>query len=86
MISNMENFSIFPNSYKEEGSKQPDYKVSVKEGDNFVEWGACWKKQGKNGAYLSCSKSKPMPTGGVKKVDYPAAKDEGINPDDIPFD
>lgn len=54
----MEHFTIFKNSYKEEGSNQPDYTVSVKEGDSFKTWGACWIKDGAKGKYFSCSKSK----------------------------
>ena len=53
----MENFTIFKNTYKEKDN-QPDYKVSVKDGEGYKEWGACWKKEGKSGSYLSCAKSK----------------------------
>lgn len=72
----LENFTIFKNNFKEKET-QPDYKINTKEGDEWVEWGACWKKQGSNGQYLSCSKSKPM--------DKPAQQEEKINPEDIPF-
>jgi uncharacterized protein (DUF736 family) len=34
---------------------QPDYRISFKTEDTFVEGGACWKKQDKNGqTFLSC--------------------------------
>lgn len=40
---------------KKEKDNQPDYKISFKTNDTFVEGGACWKKQDKNGnTYLSC--------------------------------
>lgn len=80
----MENFTIFKNTYKQK-ENQPDYKVSVKNGDNYEEWGACWKKQGNNGAYLSCTKSKPMtPTQDIRDTkDYP--KEDEIDANDIPF-
>lgn len=80
----MENFTIFPNTYKERDN-QPDYVVSVrKEGDDegYEKWGACWKKKGTKGTYLSCSKSKPMEQPKTPEV---TAEDEGINPSDIPF-
>lgn len=61
----MEKFLIFKNDKKEKDN-QPDYTVSVNEdGQGFRVWGACWKKQGKNGTFLSCQQSKPKPE--VKK-------------------
>ena len=47
-------FAIFRNKYKE-SDKQPDYKMSTKDGEEFVEIGACWLKEGKDGdKYFSC--------------------------------
>lgn len=54
----MQNFSIFKNNNKK-NEKEPDYKMSGKVGDGFVEIGACWKKTGSSGDYLSCQLSKP---------------------------
>lgn len=53
----MKNFSIFKNTHKKEGSTAPDYKMSVKIGEEFVECGACWLKDGKSGKYFSCKLS-----------------------------
>lgn len=40
---------------KKEKESQPDYRISFKTNDSFVQGGACWKKQDKNGnTYLSC--------------------------------
>jgi len=47
-------FDLHKNT-KKDNEKQPDYRLSFKAGDTFVEGGACWKKQDKNGnMYLSC--------------------------------
>lgn len=79
----MENFCIFKNDDKK-NPNQPDYRVSVKVGDKYETWGACWLKEGAKGKYFSCSKSKPMPTQPAKvdKIEYPT---EESNPDSIPF-
>lgn len=53
----MKNFSIFRNTNKKEGSTAPDYKMSVKVGEEYVECGACWLKEGKSGKYFSCKLS-----------------------------
>ncbi len=55
----MENFTIFKNDHKE-ADNQPDYIVNVKNGEKWEKWGACWTKEGKNGKYFSCSKSRPQ--------------------------
>ena len=72
----MENFIIFSNKEKkndaiakaksqeeqERISKWPDFKISVKNGDDFEDWGVCWWKQGKDGQWFqSCSKNRPKP-------------------------
>lgn len=52
------NFSIFKNTHKKEGSTAPDYKMSTKVGEEFVECGACWLKDSpKGGKYFSCKLS-----------------------------
>lgn len=55
----MKNFSIFKNTYKKEGSTQPDYKimVSLEKDAPLTEAGGCWKKEGKNGTFISCKLS-----------------------------
>ena len=40
---------------KKENDNQPDYRISFKVGDVFVQGGGAWKKTDKNGGmYLSC--------------------------------
>lgn len=86
----MENFVIFKNEYKEK-ENQPDYRVRTKDGEEYVDWGACWAKQGSKGQYLSCTKSKPMDKKPheqsleEKQANHPKGEDEGIDPNDIPF-
>lgn len=49
-------FNLQKNNKKTD--KQPDYKISFQTEDTFVQGGACWKKQDKNGnTYLSCTLS-----------------------------
>jgi uncharacterized protein (DUF736 family) len=52
----MKSFTIFKNTYKEEGSNKPDYKmmVALREGEPLTEIGGCWLKEGKTGKYFSC--------------------------------
>jgi len=50
-------FNLMKNT-KKTADNQPDYRISFKADDTFVEGGACWKKQDKNGnTYLSCKLS-----------------------------
>jgi uncharacterized protein (DUF736 family) len=60
------NFSLFKNTYKQEGSNQPDYTCSVfdKETSKSTKIGGGWVKEGKNGKYISISiddEFKPAP-------------------------
>ena len=52
-------FAIFKNNNKKEGSKEPDYNLSTKIGEEFVDIGAAWIKEGKNGKYFSIQLKKP---------------------------
>ena len=53
MENQIKMFNIFKNTKKtKEG--QPDYRMNVKIGDNYVECGAGWIKDSKNGKYISC--------------------------------
>lgn len=51
------NFSLFKNTYKEEGTNQPDYTCSIfdKETSKSTKIGGGWIKEGKNGKYISIS-------------------------------
>jgi uncharacterized protein (DUF736 family) len=52
--------SFFIQKCEKKTEKAPDRRISAKVGDNFVEIGACWKKQDKKGNdYLSCMLAKP---------------------------
>lgn len=58
----IESFVIFKNDKKVQGSNQPDYIINSKDTNgNFVKWGGGWIKEGKNGKFISCSKSKQKP-------------------------
>lgn len=87
----IKNFNCYKNDEKKEG--QPDYRLTAKVGENWVDIGAGWIKEGKNGKYISFALKKPynekpgfnlVEEKGeeVKKVEYP---EENINLDDIPF-
>ena len=52
-MEQIKTFSIFKNTKKTEGSTQPDYKLSVKIGDEYIECGAGWIKDGKSGKFIS---------------------------------
>lgn len=52
-------FSIFKVTKDPNNTKLPDYRISIKVGDEFVEAGACWIKDSKSGKYMSCKLSDP---------------------------
>lgn len=57
------NFTIWKNTKKEKQT-QPDFIISVKNGEKFEEYGACWVKNtkpdasGKTRSYMSCQQRK----------------------------
>ena len=54
----MKNFTITKNKFKKEGSSMPDYRMSAKIGEEFVEIGGCWLKEDKNKQkFFSCKLS-----------------------------
>lgn len=57
-MEQIKSFAIFKNSRKE-NENQPDYKISAKIGDNFVEIGGAWIKEGAKGKFFSCKLSAP---------------------------
>ena len=66
----MDNFLVFKNDKQKEN--QPDYRVNTNKDGVWEEWGACWKKTGKDGStFLSCSKSKPQEEKGVETKGEP---------------
>lgn len=55
----IKNFSIFKYKKPKAGENAPTHGITAKIGNEFVEIGACWKKETKNGdKYLSCSLQK----------------------------
>lgn len=44
----LKNFSIFKGK-QSENEKAPTHRISIKVGDNYLDAGACWTKQDKNG-------------------------------------
>lgn len=59
----IQNFMCFKNTDKVEGSKEPDYRLSARIGevgnDKFVDIGAGWIKDGKNGKFISFTLREP---------------------------
>lgn len=49
MIKRFTNYSITKNKFKKD-EKQPDYKMSIKDGDTFLEASAIWLKDAKDGS------------------------------------
>lgn len=49
----IKSFAIFKNLHKKE-DKHPDYKISIKIGDKYVDAGGVWLKEGKTGKFMSC--------------------------------
>ena len=49
-------FAIFKAKEKK-NEKSPDYNISVKHNDKYINIGGCWLKDGKAGKYFSCKLS-----------------------------
>jgi len=49
----IKNFSIFKNK-PNDNEKFPTHSISAKIGEEYVNIGACWTKEGKGGKFLSC--------------------------------
>ena len=52
----MKTFAIFKNKDKK-NENQPDYNISVKHGEHFINVGGCWIKDSKGNKYFSCKLS-----------------------------
>lgn len=52
MIPRFKNFSVFK-AKPNQNEKLPTHAISMKLGDEFVNIGGCWTKDGNNGKYLS---------------------------------
>lgn len=49
----IKNFVIFKNNNKSKDN-HPDYRISIKIGEEYVDAGGVWLKEGKNGKFFSC--------------------------------
>jgi uncharacterized protein (DUF736 family) len=91
----IKSFAIFKNTNKTKDT-QPDYRMSVKIGDEYLDLGGAWIKEGKSGKFISCKLSDARDTrkgfrivieeAPMAEADYPkkdAPKD--ISPEDIGF-
>lgn len=68
----MNNFSIFKAKEKK-NETSPDYNLSAKIGEEYVNIGACWIKDGKAGKFMSCKLSEPyMARAGFDIIELPA--------------
>lgn len=92
-------FSLFKNTYKSDGDQKPDYKGKGKDlAGNDIEV-AAWKRDGKDGVWLSCKISVPREKQEQQRTPAQDALDEAGEPepegkpaahfsnmkDDIPF-
>tara|TARA_R100000742_G_C4273760_1_gene93439 strand:+ start:1568 stop:1825 length:258 start_codon:yes stop_codon:yes gene_type:complete len=74
--------SLFSNTYKEEGSKQPDYKGKGKLEDGTDIELAGWRKQDKNGnTFLNVKIQKPYP----KQDENHATAGDSLKADELDF-
>lgn len=78
MENTLKSFILLKNTSKKE-DKHPDYRISIKVGENLVDGGAAWIKEGKNGKYLSAKLSDARDTraGFHLEVETPPLKEVG---------
>jgi uncharacterized protein (DUF736 family) len=85
----IKNLLIFKNTYKKEGTKEPDYKVMIveKEGENAVEVGAGWINEGKKGKFISCRLNDAYlsPDKKIAKKGFHLVEDENVIVPENPF-
>lgn len=85
------NFSCWKND-KKENEKSPDYRLSAKVGEEWVDIGAGWIKQAGERKYISFSLSRPYKDKpgfklvGEKADERVAPADQGIRSGDITFE
>jgi uncharacterized protein (DUF736 family) len=78
----MKQFLIFKNDKKND--KEPDYKLRAKVGEEFIEIGGAWTREGKNGSkYISCQLSKPYKDRKGYHLEEDIDLEVEINPDNI---
>lgn len=81
-------FAIFKNTHKKE-DKHPDYKISIKIGDVYVDAGGVWMKEGKAGKFMSCrfNEAKDTRPGFRIETELPPIREAAadIDPSQVPF-
>ncbi len=86
------NFSCFKVTDKKTESS-PDYRLTAKVGEEYVDIGAGWVKDGQNGKYISFQLSKPyqgkpgfiLTTTGAVEDSEPQERTVEARVDEIPF-
>lgn len=74
--------SIFKNTKKTEGSKQPDYRITILKDEKWVDGGALWIKQDKSGNNYLAGDFDTDKQPFVKQPDIAAGE---VADDSIPF-
>lgn len=70
-------FAIFKAKEKK-NEKSPDYNISVKVGEKYLNVGGCWLKEGKGGKYFSCKLS----DGYQDRKGFSITEDSGLTEED----
>ena len=88
-METIKNFIIFKNSKKEKDN-HPDYRISIKVGNDYVDGGGVWLKEGKSGKFFSCklNDARDLRVGfgiHVEKAPFTEVKREDIDVSQIPF-
>src|ERR1700759_2565204 len=86
-MNDITSFACFKNNNKEKDS-HPDYRLSIKQGEKYVEIGSGWLKESKNGGkFISFQLKKQYGSfpgfkiveDAVPTIDYPDGKDTGAH-------
>lgn len=76
----IKNFNCFKVTEKK-NDKQPDYRLSAKFGDEYVEIGAGWAKENPKGKYISFKLSEPYnKRRGYSLIEEANVAPEGVQP------
>jgi uncharacterized protein (DUF736 family) len=81
-MENIKSFVIFKNNNKEKET-HPDYRISIKIGEEYVDGGGVWLKEGKNGKFFSCKLNDAK--NGRKGFSIKVEEDVPDNASQIPF-
>ena len=80
--------NLFKNNYKVSGDNKPDYTVSMKDGEKYVNVGGGWIKESKGGKFISVKLDdekvlEQLGTVLIKKDEVVEVSEKEL--DDIPF-